>query len=177
MTSLSQLPTGTYTVDPAHSSVGFVARHLMVTKVRGQFKQFEGSVEVAQPISASTVSATVKLVSVDTGSADRDGHLQSADFFDVENTPDMTFVSTAVTEDSLVGDLTIKGVTKPVTFDLSFEGTATDPWGNAKAAFEATTEINRKDWGLTWNAAIEGGGVLVSEKVKIELDMQLVKSA
>jgi len=175
--SITALPTGTWTVDPAHTEVGFTARHLMVTKVRGQFKDVEGTVTVAEPFSASQVQATVKLASVDTGSADRDAHLKGADFFDVENNPEMTFVSTEVSEDTLKGDLTIKGVTKPVEFDLEFGGVATDPWGNTKAGFEATTEINRKDFGLEWNVALEGGGVLVSEKIKINLDVQLLKAA
>ena len=177
MTSIHDLPAGTWTVDPAHSELGFVARHLMVTKVRGQFKEFEGTVKVGDDITDSQVTAVAQLASVDTGSADRDTHLRSADFFDVENNPTMSFTSTEVTEDSLKGDLTIKGVTKPVTFDLEFTGLATDPWGNEKAGFEATTEINRKDWGLEWNVALEGGGVLVSEKVKLNLDIQLTKAA
>ena len=175
--SITALATGTWTVDPAHTEVGFTARHLMVTKVRGQFKDVEGTVTVAEPFSASQVQATVKLASVDTGSADRDAHLKGADFFDVENNPEMTFVSTEVSEDTLKGDLTIKGVTRPVEFDLEFGGVATDPWGNTKAGFEATTEINRKDFGLEWNVALEGGGVLVSEKIKVKLDVQLLKAA
>lgn len=175
--SITALPTGSWTVDPAHTEVGFTARHLMVTKVRGQFKDVAGAVTVAEPFSASQVQATVQLASVDTGSADRDAHLKGADFFDVENNPEMTFVSTAVSQDTLKGDLTIKGVTLPVEFDLEFGGVATDPWGNTKAGFEATTEINRKDFGLEWNVALEGGGVLVSEKIKVKLDVQLLKSA
>ena len=170
-------PAGTWTVDPAHSELGFVARHLMVTKVRGKFKDFEGSVKVGDVISDSQDAAVAQLASVDTASADRDAHLKSADFFDVENNPTMSFTSTEVTEDSLKGDLTIKGVTKPVVFDLDFNGLATDPWGNQKAGFEAETEINRKDFGLEWNVALEGGGVLVSEKIKIHLEIQLTKAA
>ncbi|QGN58331.1 YceI family protein [Nostocoides sp. HKS02] len=177
MARITDLPAGTWTVDPAHSELGFVARHLMVTKVRGQFKEFEGTVKVGESIADSQVSAVAQLGSVDTGSADRDAHLKSADFFDVENNPTMSFTSTEVTEDSLKGDLTIKGVTKPVEFELDFGGVATDPWGNQKAGFEASTEINRKDWGLEWNVALEGGGVLVSEKIKINLDIQLLKTA
>ena len=173
----TQLPTGTWAVDASHTEVGFTARHLMVTKVRGKFTVVEGTVTVAEPFSASQVRATVKLASIDTGSADRDAHLKSADFFDVENNPEMTFVSTEVSEDTLKGDLTIKGVTRPVEFDLEFGGVATDPWGNTKAGFEASTEINRKDFGLEWNVALEGGGVLVSEKVKLNLDIQLTKAA
>jgi polyisoprenoid-binding protein YceI len=175
--ALTGLTTGTWVIDPAHTEVGFVARHLMVTKVRGQFKDVEGTVTVADEPSDSTANVTVKLASVQTGSADRDAHLRSADFFDVENNPEMTFVSTGFTGDTLTGDLTIKGVTKPVTFDVDFNGVATDPWGNTKAGFEASAEINRKDWGLEWNVALEGGGVLVSEKIKIKLEVQLLKTA
>lgn len=175
MASISDLTPGTWTVDTAHSELGFTARHLMVTKVRGKFTDFTGTVEVKEPVTESVVTAVAQLASVDTSNADRDAHVKSADFFDVENNPEMTFVSTSVSDSELVGDLTIKGVTKPVTFDLDFGGIATDPWGNTKAGFEAETEINRKDWGLNWNAALEGGGVLVSEKIKITLDIQLLK--
>ncbi|HEV7196099.1 MAG TPA: YceI family protein [Pedococcus sp.] len=177
MASIKDLPAGTWTVDAAHSELGFVARHLMVSKVRGQFKEFEGTVKVGDDVADSQVTAVAQLGSIHTGSADRDAHLKSADFFDVENNPTMSFTSTAVNADSLAGDLTIKGVTKPVVFDLEFNGVATDPWGNQKAGFEASTEINRKDWGLEWNVALEGGGVLVSEKIKINLDIQLLKAA
>lgn len=175
--NITQIPAGTWTVDASHTEVGFTARHLMVSKVRGQFKDVEGTVTVGEPFSTSQVTATVQLASIETGSADRDAHLKSADFFDVENNPVMTFVSTEVSEDTLKGDLTIKGVTRPVEFDLEFGGVATDPWGNTKAGFEAEAEINRKDWGLEWNVALEGGGVLVSEKIKIKLDVQLLKNA
>ncbi|HEY7722302.1 MAG TPA: YceI family protein [Pedococcus sp.] len=175
--SITQIPAGTWTVDASHTEVGFTARHLMVSKVRGQFTDVAGTVTVGEPFSTSQVTATVQLASIETGSADRDAHLKSADFFDVENNPEMTFVSTEVSEDSLKGDLTIKGVTRPVEFDLEFGGVATDPWGNTKAGFEAEAEINRKDWGLEWNVALEGGGVLVSEKIKIKLDVQLLKTA
>ena len=174
--SLSDLTPGTWTVDAAHSEVGFVARHLMVSKVRGQFKDFSAVVTVAQPFEQSTVEATVQLASIDTNSADRDTHLRSADFFDIENNPAMTFKSTKVTDSSLDGDLTIKGITKPVTFDLEFGGISADPWGGTRAGFEATAEINRKDFDLTWNVAIEGGGVLVGEKVKIALDVELIQA-
>jgi polyisoprenoid-binding protein YceI len=174
MSNLSDLKPGSWTVDASHSEVGFTARHLMVSKVRGQFKDFSAVVTVAQPFEQSTVEATVQLASIDTNSADRDTHLKSADFFDVENNPEMTFKSTKVTDDALEGLLTIKGVTKPVTFDLDFGGVSADPWGGTRAGFEATAEINRKDFDLSWNVAIEGGGVLVGEKVKIALDVELV---
>jgi polyisoprenoid-binding protein YceI len=176
MASINDIPAGTWTVDASHSEIGFVARHLMVTKVRGQFKEFEGTVKVGDDITDSQVTAVAQIASVDTGSADRDAHLKSGDFFDVEANPTMSFISTEVTPDSLKGDLTIKGVTKPVTFDLDFTGLATDPWGNEKAGFEASTEINRKDWGLNWNVTLETGGVLVSDKIEVELDVQFVAS-
>ena len=175
--TITSLPTGTWTIDPAHTEVGFVARHLMVSKVRGTFSAVEGTVVAADPVSDSTVDVTVQMASVETRSADRDGHLKSADFFDVENFPTMTFKSTSFDGENLTGDLTIKDVTKPVTFEVEFGGVGNDPWGNTKAGFEAEAEVNRKDWGLNWNAAVEGGGVLVSEKIKIVLDVQLLKQA
>jgi polyisoprenoid-binding protein YceI len=176
MSNLSDLKPGIWNVDASHSEVGFIARHLMVSKVRGQFNDFAAVVTVAQPFELSTVEATVQMASVDTNSTDRDTHVKSADFFDVENNPAMTFKSTKVSDNTLEGVLTIKGVSKPVSFDLEFGGVSADPWGGTRAGFEATTEINRKDFGLSWNVAIEGGGVLVGEKVKITLDVQLVQS-
>ena len=135
------------------------------------------AVYVGDDVTDSQVTAVAQIASVDTGSADRDTHLKSGDFFDAEANPTMSFTSTEVTPDSLTGDLTIKGVTKPVTFDLEFTGLATDPWGNEKAGFEASADINRKDWDLSWNAALETGGVLVSEKIKLELDISAIKNA
>lgn len=175
--ALEGLTTGTWAVDPAHTEVGFVARHLMVTKVRGTFTDVDGTVTVADDITASTATVNVRLASIETGSPDRDAHLRSSDFFDIENHPEMTFVSTAFTGETLVGELTIRGVSRPVTFEVEYNGVATDPWGNTKAGFEAEAEVNRKDWGLEWNVALEGGGVLVSDKVKIHLDVQLLKQA
>ena len=177
MSSIKNLPAGTWSVDPSHTEVGFVARHLMVSKVRGNFADVAGTVVVADDVTASTVDVTVQMASVDTRSADRDTHLKSADFFDVENYPTMRFVSTSFDGEELSGDLTIKDVTRPVTFEVEFNGVQADPWGNTKAGFEAEAEIKRADWGLTWNAAIEGGGVLVSDKIKIVLDVQLLKQA
>ncbi|MGI8717387.1 MAG: YceI family protein [Lapillicoccus sp.] len=176
MSNLTDLTPGSWTIDPAHSEVAFVARHLMVAKVRGKFTDFTGTITVGDSFEDSTVQATVKLASVDTGAPDRDAHLRSADFFDVENTPDMTFASTKVSEGSLDGDLTIKGVTRPVTLDLTFNGVVTDPYGNTKAGFEAETEISRKEWGLTWNAALEGGGVVVSDTIKVTVDVELLRA-
>jgi polyisoprenoid-binding protein YceI len=178
---LEALTRGTWNVDPAHSSVGFVARHLMISKVRGTFRTFSGAITVASDPLESRVEATVDLASVSTGDDGRDAHLRGPDFFDVEQHPTMTFVSTAVRRERdgfvLVGDLTIKGVTRPVEFDLEFDGVSADPWGNLKAGFSASTEINRKDWDLGWNVALEAGGVLVGEKVKIVLDVQAVRTA
>lgn len=180
---LSSLTPGTWNVDPSHSTVGFTARHLMVTKVRGRFIAFSGALTVADEPLASSVSATVEMASVSTGDDGRDAHLKSADFFDVEQFPTMTFTSTSIERDGddddeflMHGNLTIKGVTKRVTFELEFDGVATDPWGNTKAGFSAEAEINRKDWGLEWNVALEAGGVLVGEKIKLQLDIQAVKA-
>ena len=175
------LSAGTWSVDPSHSAVSFVARHLMVSKVRGNFASFAGAITIDENPVASKVEATVDVASITTGDEGRDGHLQSADFFEVEQHPTWSFVSTSIVpkgDDYLLhGDLTIKGVTKPVTFDLEFEGVATDPWGNTKAGFSAETEISRKEFGLEWNVALETGGVLVGDKVKIQLDIQALKAA
>ena len=175
MPAFPGLTAGTWTVDPTHAEVGFVARHLMVAKVRGRFTEVSGTVEVGETLAETSVRAVASAASVSTNQADRDGHLRSADFFDVETYPELTFVSTSVSSDSMIGDLTIKGVTRSVTFDLEFDGVQADPWGNTKAGFTATTAINRSDWGLTWNAAIEGGGVLVSDKIAITLEIELLK--
>lgn len=175
------LVAGTYTVDPSHTEVGFTARHAMVTKVRGRFSDVAGTVVLAEDASLIAVEATVQVASVDTRSADRDGHLKSADFFDVEQFPTMTYRSTGVqvTDEGFLvdGELTLHGVTKPVQLEVTAEGVATDPFGNARAGFSAEAEINRKDFGLTWNAALETGGVLVSEKIKITLDVSAIKQA
>ena len=180
MAQLSDLTPGVWNVDPAHSTIGFTARHLMVTKVRGRFQGFTGSITVADNPHNSSVTASVEMGTVSTGDDGRDGHIKSADFFDVEKFPTMTFVSTGIAQDGgdyeLTGDLTIKDVTKTVAFALEFEGVATDPWGNTKAGFTAETDISRKDWGLEWNMALEAGGVVVSDKIKITLDIQAVKA-
>jgi polyisoprenoid-binding protein YceI len=174
--------TGDYTIDATHSRLGFSARHAMVTTVRGQFGDFDGAAHVdAENPTASTVALTIRAASVSTGTADRDGHLVSGDFFDVENHPEITFTSTDVerdgTEWAITGDLTIKGVTKSVTIPFEETGTAVDPFGNTRVGFEGATTINRKDWDLTWNAALETGGVLVSEKIKLEFDISAIKNA
>ena len=174
--------SGDYTLDASHTRIGFSARHAMVTKVRGQFGAFEGTARIDEATpSASKVDLTIQVASVDTGSADRDGHLKSGDFFDAETYPTITFTSTDVKRDGsdwvITGDLTVKDVTKPVAIEFEQTGSAVDPFGNTRVGFEGETTINRKDWGLTWNAALETGGVLVSEKVKLELDISAIKSA
>ena len=178
--TLAQLTTGTWNVDPSHSAVTFVARHLMVSKVRGSFNGFSGTITVADDPLQSKVEATVDAGSIDTRDEARDGHLKSADFFDLENHPTWTLVSTGITPKGgdfvLTADLTIRGVTQSVDFDLEFAGVATDPWGNTKAGFTAETEISRKDFGLEWNAALETGGVVVGDKVKITLDIEALKA-
>ena len=154
----------------------------MVTKVRGQFGEFEGTarVDTADP-AASKVDVTISTASISTGSPDRDGHLRSGDFFDAETYPTIAFRSTDVARDgstwTIAGDLTIKDVTKPVTIEFEETGSATDPFGNQRVGFEGELTVNRKDWGLTWNAALETGGVLVSEKVKLEFDLSAIKAA
>jgi polyisoprenoid-binding protein YceI len=174
--------SGDYTLDVSHSRLGFVARHAMVTKVRGQFGAFTGTatIDAATP-SSSKVDLSIDVASIETGSADRDGHLKSADFFDVETYPTITFTSTDVKRDgddwAITGDLTIKDVTKPVTIEFEQTGSAVDPFGNTRVGFEGETTINRKDWGLTWNAALETGGVLVSEKIKLEFDVSAIRNA
>jgi polyisoprenoid-binding protein YceI len=174
--------TGTYAIDPTHSRIGFVARHAMVTKVRGSFNEFEGSgyLDVENP-SGSRVELTIQAASIDTRNADRDGHLKSNDFFDMETYPEIRFASTAVEQVDpenfrVTGDLTIKGVTKPVTVDFEYTGSAVDPYGNTRIGFEGKTTVNRKDWGVSWNAALEAGGVLVSEKVTLEFDVSAIRS-
>jgi len=181
MSNLDQLTPGTWTVDTSHSTVGFTARHLMVSKVRGRFATFSGAIHVADNPLHSTVEAIVDLASVDTGDEGRDGHLRGTDFFDVEQFPTMTLADTRVKlageEFILEGDLTIKGVTRRVQFELEFEGVTQDPWGGTRAGFAADTEINRKDFGLTWNVALETGGVVVGDKIKVQLEIELVKQA
>src|SRR5690606_10053806 len=174
--------SGDYTIDPSHSRLGFSARHAMVTTVRGQFSDFAGTahVDTATPAN-STVAVTIQTASIDADSEDRDGHLRSADFFDADNNPTITFTSTKVERDGtdweVTGDLTIKGVSKPVTIVFEENGSAQDPFGNTRIGFEGQAVINRKDWDLTWNAALETGGVLVSEKIKLDFDISAIKNA
>ena len=181
MTTLNQL-NGSYTIDPAHSRIGFVARHAMVTKVRGSFNDFEGTAALGQDLADATITLVARTESVDTRSEQRDGHLRGDDFFATEQFPELRFESTEVTAvdgDTLrvTGNLTIKDVTRPVTVDFDYEGAATDPFGNERIGFEGRTKIARSDFGLTFNAALETGGVLVSEKVDLEFEISAIKNA
>ena len=174
--------TGTYAIDASHSRIGFVARHAMVTKVRGSFNEFEGSgyFDADQPAN-SHLELVIKTASIDTRNGDRDGHLRGNDFFDMDEYPKITFRSTSVeqtghAEYRVTGDLTIKGITKPVSVDFDYTGAVVDPWGNQRIGLEGNTTINRKDWGVSWNAALEAGGVLVSEKVTLEFEVSAVRT-
>jgi polyisoprenoid-binding protein YceI len=168
---------GTFTIDPAHTNVGFVARHMVFTKVRGQFPEVEGTVILGADPAESTVDVTIKTATVTTGAADRDRHLRSADFFDVENHPEMTFRSSSIRhlggpEFLVTGDLAIRGVVRPVELAVTVEGAGVDPWGRQVAGVSARAEVDREQWGLTWNTALETGGVLVSRTVVLELEVR-----
>ncbi|MET9607970.1 YceI family protein [Streptomyces sp. NPDC006512] len=175
--------TGDYVIDAAHSSIGFTVRHAMVTNVRGSFAEHEGTLHLdGSDPSRSSAVIDVKIASVGTGIADRDAHLRGGDFFDAELFPLMTFHSTgaaALGGDAyrITGELTIKDVTRPLSIDLEFTGSATDVYGNERVGFEGGAEILRSDWGLTWNAALEAGGVMVSDKVKLTFDISAIKQA
>lgn len=169
-------------IDPSHSKVQFKVKHLMISNVLGSFKEFEGKASMVEnDFSTAVVNFSINTASIDTETPDRDAHLKSADFFDVEKFPKIEFEGkgmTAKDEDNyeLTGNLTIKGVSKPVTLAVEFGGIMSDPWGNKKAGFSVTGEINRKDWGMTWNAALEAGGVLVGEKIKLMCDVEFALS-
>lgn len=170
---------GRYTLDANHTEVGFVARHLMVTKVRGRFSSYDVDLEIADDITQSSLVVRIDAASVTTGNADRDAHLRSADFFDAETFPQLTFTSTGVRHAKgnkwlVDGDLEIVGISNPVTLDVEFAGETVDPYGNTKLFASASTEIDREAWGLTWNAVLEAGGVTVSKKIKIEIEAQAV---
>ncbi|MGW5331746.1 YceI family protein [Streptomyces bauhiniae] len=175
--------TGDYTLDPAHTSIGFTARHAMVTNVKGNFTEFTGALHLdGDDPAKSTATLDVVMDSIDTGNADRDTHLKSADFFKTDEFPTMTFRSTGAEslggdDYRVTGDLSILGVTRPITIDLEFNGAATDPFGNQRVGFEGTAELLRSEWGLTWNAALETGGVLVSDRIKLNFDVSAIKNA
>ena len=170
--------SGTYTIDPTHTNVEFAVKHLMISTVKGRFADVKGTLEMPD-VGEPRLDVTIAAASIDTRVEARDTHLRSADFFDVEKFPELRFKSTKAVRAgegwTLTGDLTMKGVTLPVTLDVTDEGSAVDPWGNQKVAFTATGKLNRADYGLTWNAALEAGGVVVGEQIRLTLDVQLVK--
>lgn len=178
-TTRPRIENGTWVLEDQHTKIGFMAKHLMVTKVRGHFDEFEGTVEIADELSDSKIAVTIDAASITTSATDRDQHLRSGDFLDVANYPQLSFVSTDIRQDGadfeITGDLTIRDVTRPLTLRASYEGTVTDPWGNERVAFTARADIVREDWGLTWNAPLEGGGWLVSKDVVLEIEGQLIK--
>jgi polyisoprenoid-binding protein YceI len=181
-TNVPSTLTGDYTIDPTHSRIGFVARHAMVSKVRGSFNEFAGTgvLDVENP-SNSRIDLTIQTASIDTRNTDRDAHLRSNDFFDMDTYPEIRFISAATDQVDgdhfqVTGDLTIKGVTKSVTVDFEYTGAAVDPYGNQRIGFEGSTTINRKDWGVSWNAALEAGGVLVGEKVVLEFEVSAIRT-
>ncbi|MGN6186130.1 MAG: YceI family protein [Thermoanaerobaculia bacterium] len=185
MTTTTETKTTTWTLDATHSSVELAVKHMMFTTVRGRFKDVKGTIVVDEANPAnSTVNVEIAAATLDTGVADRDAHLRSADFLDVETHPTLTFRSKRV-EGSfanegdkfrVIGDLTIRGVTKEVVLDATYEGTGVDPWGGTRAGIRATTKIDRREFGLTWNQALETGGILVSNDVRIEIELQAVKA-
>jgi polyisoprenoid-binding protein YceI len=176
----AELPAaGLWKVDPGHAEVAFVGRHFLLTKVRGRFTGVDAEVCIGEDPAASTVTVTIDMASVHSGDGTRDSHLRSSDLFDVANHPTATFRSTAVawdgTSGTLTGDLTIKGVTKPVTLTVGYLGYAEDPWGNDRAVFSARGRINREDWGVTWNMPLARGGLLVSTEIDLELEVELIR--
>ncbi|HEX4983512.1 MAG TPA: YceI family protein [Ilumatobacteraceae bacterium] len=177
-----ELPAaGLWSVDPGHAEVGFVGRHFGLTKVRGRFTGVAATVVIADEIAASSVEVVIDMASVSSGDQSRDDHLRSADLFDVENHPVATFRSAGIVTNgssgSIAGELTIKGVTRPVTLDVEYLGHVTDPWGGERAVFSANTTINREQWGLTWNMLLEAGGLLVSKEIRLEIEVELVRQA
>jgi len=180
-TALRNAPAaGSYALDQSHSHVSFSARHLMVTKVRGRFPVTAGHLEIAEDPTQSSVEATIDVSAVDSGDPKRDEHLRSADFFDAEQYPTVTFRSTRVHdrgdgEFTLEGELTVRDSTRPVNLQGEYLGSQESPWGDTRVGFTAETEINRKDWGLSWNVALETGGVLVGDKIKLTIDAEWVK--
>ena len=180
MSDLSSLTPGVWNIDQSHSLVGFTVRHLMISKVRGSFHSFSGAITVADKIEDSKVEVSIDLKSVSTGDATRDGHLLSADIFNVEANPAMTFVSTGIeshgAEGKMHGTLTVNAVSKPVTLDVEFGGVGSDPWGGTRVGFTASTEITRKEWGIDFNMPLETGGMVIGDKVKIEIEIEAVKA-
>jgi polyisoprenoid-binding protein YceI len=178
-----QIPVaGTYAVDPMHTSVEFIGRHLMITKVRGRFPEVSGTITVDDEPERSHVEVEIQVASVDTGNADRDAHLRSPDFFNAEKYPTISFRSTKIEAGAsgtwtMTGDLTVRDVTRSVTLEVDFDGANASPFGDERVAFSAAADVDREDWGLTWNVGLETGGVLVGKKVRIELNVQAVATA
>jgi polyisoprenoid-binding protein YceI len=171
---------GTYALDASHTTVEFVARHMMISKVRGGFTGVSGTVTIGESPEDSSVEATIEVGTVVSGDSKRDEHLRSPDFFDVDSYPTISFRSTQVREGKrgrweVDGDLTLRDITRPVTLDVEFEGGQTTPWGSSAIGFSASTEVDREDWGLTWNAALETGGVVVGKKIRLELNVEAIK--
>ena len=175
-----ELPVpGTYVIDASHTNVGFVVRHLMVSKTRGSFPELTGTITIGDDPLDSSVEVSIDAAGVDTGDEKRDGHLRSPDFFDVEQFPAISYRSTRVTPAApghfdVDGELTVRGITKPVQLQVTFEGAVTDPWGNTRSGFAASAEVDREDFGLTWNQVLEGGGVVIGKKIVIEIEAEAV---
>ncbi|MGH9076460.1 MAG: YceI family protein [Acidimicrobiales bacterium] len=180
-TTTTTYPAGTYKIDPSHTSVSFTVRHMMVSKVRGHFDVTDGTIRIADDPAQSSVQVTLDAGSLDTRDPKRDGHVKSADLLDVEQYQTIEFRSTGVRQDGrgwrVDGELTVHGVSRPVVLELEPAGTATDPWGGLRAGFDARTEISRADFGLSWNQALEAGGVLVGDAVKVEIAVEAVQQA
>lgn len=178
--TLTKPDTGIWTFDPDHTSIGFTVKHLMAAKVRGSFKSFSGTIEQGEGPETTSATVSIEAASIDTGAGDRDNHLRSGDFLDVDTYPTITFKTTSITKKGsdfdVAGDLTIKGVTNVVTLSMVYGGIMSDPWGNEKAIFSGETKINREEFGLTWNQALEAGGWLVGKDVSIEVEVQAAKA-
>jgi polyisoprenoid-binding protein YceI len=178
-TTRPEIAPGTWTLDKAHTRIEFLAKHLMVTKVRGHFAEYDAVIQIAPDLAESRLEITFQADSITTGADERDAHLRSADFLDAANHPVLTFTSTDLERDGdewkMTGDLTIRGTTRPIVVTAEYEGSAVDPWGREHIGFSATTRFDREDWGLTWNAALEGGGWLVSKDVRVEIEGQLIR--
>jgi len=181
-TRTTAVPTGTWTVDPSHSKVGFAVKHMGIATVRGEFTEFEGTLEVGEDLSAARAYGTVKVATIDTNEPQRDGHLRSPDFFEAERYPEMRFESTrieAVDDESfrIIGDLTLRGVTNEIVLLAEVQGTDVDPWGNERVGLEITGQLSRGDYGMKFNQALGSGNMLVADKVKLALDISAVKQA
>ena len=181
-TTATIIPTGTWIADSAHSNIGFSVKHLGIATVRGSFSEFEGKLELREDLATANVSGSAKVASIDTGEPQRDAHLRSADFFDAENHPELTFSSTriaAIDDETfeVVGDLTMHGVTRPITLKAALQGSETDPWGNERVGLEITGQLNRSDWDMKFNQALGSGNMLVSDTVKLVLDISAIHQA